>query len=131
MTPSFAKGFESWQSWDTNPLYALLHEPIYAQGGGVACAWAAQRVRDAHFAADFDVLALARAGKPVAFTGEMVFPWFFDDFAALRPYKAAAELLAARTQWGKLYDEKARRLGWGVLCGGLGGGFDGAWGARA
>lgn len=29
MTPAFAKGFESWQSWDSNPLYALMHETIY------------------------------------------------------------------------------------------------------
>lgn len=27
------------------------------------------------------------AGQPVNFTGEMVFPWFFEDFACLRPYK--------------------------------------------
>jgi hypothetical protein len=23
--------FTAWSSWDTNPLYALLHEPIYCQ----------------------------------------------------------------------------------------------------
>ena len=31
-------------AWDTNPLYALLHEAIYCQGGQAA-AWAAHRVR--------------------------------------------------------------------------------------
>lgn len=37
------------------------------------------------------------------FTGEMVFPWMFEDFAALRPYKAAADLLAAKQDWPQLY----------------------------
>ena len=44
------------------------------------------------------------AGRPVQFTGEMVFPWMFEDYACLRPYKAAADLLAARTDWPALYD---------------------------
>jgi hypothetical protein len=34
----------------------------------------------------------------------MVFPWMFEDFAALRPLKAAAELLAAKANWPQLYD---------------------------
>lgn len=37
------------------------------------------------------------------FTGEMVFPWMFDDFACLAPYKEAANLLAAKTDWPALY----------------------------
>ena len=32
-------------AWDSNPLYALLHESIYCQGGGTASNWAAHRVR--------------------------------------------------------------------------------------
>jgi hypothetical protein len=43
------------------------------------------------------------AGKPVLFTGEMVFRWMFEDFAALRPFKAAADLLAAKADWPALY----------------------------
>ena len=35
--------------------------------------------------------------------GEMVFPWMFDDFAALRPLRGAAEALAAREWWSPLY----------------------------
>lgn len=35
--------FDSWMSWDTNPLYALLHESIYCQGA--ASNWSAQRIR--------------------------------------------------------------------------------------
>lgn len=35
--------FDTWMAWDTNPLYALLHESIYCQGA--ASSWAAHRVR--------------------------------------------------------------------------------------
>ena len=43
LTPSFLKAVESWLPWDANPLYALLHEPIYCQGEGPDAAprWAA------------------------------------------------------------------------------------------
>lgn len=33
--------------------------------------WAAQRVRDSHFAAEFDAVRSAREGRPVYFTGEV------------------------------------------------------------
>lgn len=33
--------------WDTNPLYALLHEAAYCQSG--ASNWSAQRIRDQQF----------------------------------------------------------------------------------
>jgi hypothetical protein len=48
-------------AWDTNPLYALLHEAIYCQGA--ASSWAAQRIREQQFAADFDAVAQAQAGE--------------------------------------------------------------------
>lgn len=40
--------------------------------------------------------------------GEMVFPWMFEDFAALRPLKEAAEIVAGDADWPALYD--VRRL---------------------
>ena len=61
------QGVESWFSWDTNPLYAVLHESIYCQGA--PSQWAAQRVRDASFAAAFDAVKAANANLPVMFTG--------------------------------------------------------------
>ena len=36
----------------------------------------------------------------------MVFPWMFDDFAALRPLKAAAQLIAEVEDWPHLYDRE-------------------------
>lgn len=36
--------------------------------------------------------------------GEMVFPWMFEDFAALAPLRGAAEALAKKADWPPLYD---------------------------
>ncbi|MEV8632942.1 alpha/beta fold hydrolase [Streptosporangium sp. NPDC051023] len=76
-----------------NPLYAVLHEPIYAQGA--ATAWAAHRLLPAEFAED---------ALPLLPTGEMIYPWMFDEISALRPFKGAAEILAADSAWPALYD---------------------------
>ena len=40
----------------------------------------------------------------VLLTGEMVYPWYFDQDPALRPLKEVAELLAAKSDWKPLYD---------------------------
>lgn len=77
------------------PLYAVLHESIYAQGE--ATAWAAERVRSAFPAFDPDA-------RDLQFTGEMIFPWMFEDMAELRGFREAAERLAADDDWPALYD---------------------------
>jgi hypothetical protein len=101
--PCFLKSFEQQMPWDTNPLYVLMHESIYCQTGGVS-AWAAHRLRqEPEFKDLFDAEASMTAGRPVYFTGEMVYPWMFDDFASLRPYKAAADIVANKSDWSKLY----------------------------
>ena len=47
---------------------------------------------------------------PVLFTGEMIFPWMFEQYPQLRPLKAAAEILAKKSDWPVLYDvEKLRK----------------------
>ena len=79
--------------WD-RPLYAALHESIYASGPG-ATAWAAEVERGPEF--DGDV-------RPLPFTGEMIYPWMFDEIASLRPFAAVAHALAARTDLPELYD---------------------------
>ncbi len=73
-----------------NPLYALLHESIYCQHE--ASAWSAWRVLAER--PDF----LPNAAEPLL-TGEMVYPWYFDQDPALVPLKPAAQLLAERTGW--------------------------------
>jgi hypothetical protein len=82
------------------PLYALLHEPCYAQGA--ATRWSAQRVR-AEFPA-FDADAAVHGDEPLMFTGEMVYPWALSVDPVLRPLAECAELLAARRSWPALYD---------------------------
>jgi hypothetical protein len=46
-------------------------------------------------------------GKPVLFTGEMIYPWMFDEYEYLQPLKGAAEILAAYERWPDLYDQTA------------------------
>lgn len=78
-----------------NPLYALMHESIYGQGG--ATDWAAQRVLQ-----DFPEFR-PDADEPLL-TGEMVYPWYFEQDAALRPLRNVAWLLAGKSDWKPLYD---------------------------
>jgi hypothetical protein len=73
-----------------NPLYAVVHEACYADGG--VTAWAAERMLPAVFDDDHDL-----------FTGEHVYPWMFEDYGELAPLREAAELVAAQ-EWPPLYD---------------------------
>jgi pimeloyl-ACP methyl ester carboxylesterase len=82
------------------PLYALLHEACYAQGG--ATNWAAHRVR-AEFG-EFDAAAALDGDDPLLFTGEMIYPWMLENDPVLRPLRRAADLLAQRESWPGLYD---------------------------
>jgi pimeloyl-ACP methyl ester carboxylesterase len=82
------------------PLYALLHEPCYAQAA--ATRWSAQRVR-AEFA-EFDPARAVEGDEPLLFTGEMVYPWALSLDPALVPLAECGELLAARQGWPTLYD---------------------------
>ncbi|KAK1412219.1 hypothetical protein QVD17_33279 [Tagetes erecta] len=98
----FLNAFERWLSFDTNPLYALMHESIYCQGA--ASQWAAHRIRAEH-ENKLDAVKAAREGRPVFLTGEMVFPWMFDEIHALKPFKEAANLLAEKKDWPLLYNK--------------------------
>lgn len=97
LTDTFLAEVEAATGFATNPMYAVLQESIYGQASSGATAWAAQRVRD-------DDPAFATSARPLLFTGEMVFPWMFEQVAALRPFRDAAEALAARDDWDDLYD---------------------------
>jgi pimeloyl-ACP methyl ester carboxylesterase len=87
-------------SFAAGPLYALLHEPSYAQG--FATRWAAQRVR-AEFG-QFDPEQAIAGTAPLYFTGEMIYPWMIDADPVLRPLREAASILAERDDWPPLYD---------------------------
>ncbi len=95
----FLRGVENAIPFETNPIYAILHEAIYCQGD--ASRWTAERVR-----AEFPAFALS-PDRPVMFTGEMIYPSMFEDFAYLRPLKEAAHILAEDADWPRLYDVSA------------------------
>jgi pimeloyl-ACP methyl ester carboxylesterase len=97
LTDTFLAEVAAATSFRTNPLYAVLHESIYAQPHTGPTAWAAQAVRD-------DDPAFAPDARPLLLTGEMIYPWMLDEVAALRPFRAAAEALAAWEDWTDLYD---------------------------
>lgn len=88
--------------FDTAPLYALLHEPIYAQG--TAPAWAADRCLAHH--PDFARLPPLDGpdDDPVLFTGEAVSRAMFADFDELRGLADVADRLARFPDWPPLYD---------------------------
>jgi pimeloyl-ACP methyl ester carboxylesterase len=92
-------------SYASAPLYAVVHEACYAQGG--ATRWSAQRIR-AEFGA-FSPAAAVDGDEPLLFTGEMVYPWAFRLDPVLAPLAEAAELLAEKDDWPVLYD--AAQLG--------------------
>ncbi|MFD5213306.1 alpha/beta fold hydrolase [Microbacterium sp. NPDC058345] len=77
-----------------NPLFITLQESIYGAG---PTGWAAQRERDRH-------PEFAESARPLLFTGEMVFPWMFEEIRSLRGFRAGVELLAAREWPIDLYD---------------------------
>jgi pimeloyl-ACP methyl ester carboxylesterase len=96
VNPLFLHQFGQFLDYNTNPLFAVLHESIYCQNS--ASNWAAHRVREQYSQFNYHL------GKDLLFTGEMVYPWMFDQFSQLQPLKEAAELLAAKSDWPALYD---------------------------
>ena len=76
------------------PIYAVLHESIYAQDDRPTN-WAADRLLPPEFGSD---------ESPLLFTGEMIYPWMLQEIDGLQPFAEAADLLASATDWTPLYD---------------------------
>ncbi|MFF1480842.1 alpha/beta fold hydrolase [Streptomyces sp. NPDC058301] len=104
LSDAFQEGVHAALSFAAHPLYAVLHEAIYAQDSRPTD-WSADRVRT-EFPQFSAGKALAGDG-PVLFTGESVHPWHFETDPALHSLRETAELLAARTDWTPLYDPAA------------------------
>jgi len=79
----------------------LLHEAEYCQGK--ASAWSAERIRAEHPELE------TTGGGPVLFTGEMVYPWMFEEYSGLTPFAEAADILARHEGWPLLYDAERLR----------------------
>ncbi|MCL4161034.1 UNVERIFIED_CONTAM: hypothetical protein GTU68_015369, partial [Idotea baltica] len=92
---AFLRGVENRTSFDTNPIYAILHEPIYSQGP--ATNWCAARMHG-------DFPEFGPTASPLFFTAEMIYPWMFQQSAVLSNIAEAAEILAQKADWPQLYD---------------------------
>lgn len=98
------------------PLYAVLHEAIYCDRPGIASNWAAQRVGEKHprsTGTEYAWLwrpAVSALVDKMYFAGEMIYPFHFDTFAELAPFKDVAEQLARCDDWPDLYDRTALAL---------------------
>jgi pimeloyl-ACP methyl ester carboxylesterase len=92
-SPAFLHDVDAALGFARNPLYAILHEASWADGGA-ATHWSAQRM----LPPDYDE-------QPELFTGEHVYPWMFEEYAALAPLRDAAAALAEH-EWPRLYDER-------------------------
>jgi len=96
LNPTFIQRVYSLQAFNSNPIYAILHEAIYSEAS--ATNWSAQRVQDQ--ATGFNW----RHNTPFLFTGEMVLPSVFKELKALQPLAEAAQILATKSDWNPLYD---------------------------
>ncbi len=92
----FLKSLQNLLTFDTNPIYALLHEAIYCQG--FASNWSAERTL-----AEFPEFII-QSNDRFYFTGEMIYPWMFSEYEQLQPLRSTAEILAKYEDWPVLYD---------------------------
>jgi pimeloyl-ACP methyl ester carboxylesterase len=95
LSDTFLRGVDAAVSFAERPLFAVLQEAIY--GHASPTRWAAHRVREEF--PEFD----PSSDHPLL-TGEMIYPWMFDEDPGLVDLRAAAHLLAERTDWPALYD---------------------------
>lgn len=97
LSDMFLAAVQSLTSFAGNPLFAVMQESIYGHGSNGATAWAAQA--EIECLPEFDASA-----RPLMFTGEMMYPWMFEETKLLRPFKDAVNLMAQKTDWSSLYD---------------------------
>lgn len=89
-------------SFESAPLYAVIHESIYG-APGQPTRWSAHRMRE-------EVEGFSEFASPVEdekfyLTGEHIYPWQFDEDPALRPFKGVAGQLAEYDGWSPLYGD--------------------------
>ncbi|MBW4041916.1 MAG: alpha/beta fold hydrolase [Acidobacteria bacterium] len=85
-------------SFADNPLWAALQEAAeYTDDSSGATRWAVQAEHDRH-------PEFAETARPLRFTGEMFYPWMFEEIRLLRPFGPAVHLLQERTDWPARYD---------------------------
>ncbi|KAK7951933.1 Proline iminopeptidase [Apiospora aurea] len=108
-TRATLNSFEQDQGWDNAPIYAMLHEPCWIYGPGIAANWAAERVgktlsRYQWLNKDWAGPQSLKEDEPMYFSGEMVYSFYFDVCGGLKPLKETAQILAEFDKWPPLYD---------------------------
>ena len=71
-SPAFVHDVEQAMTFARNPIYAVLHEACWADGG--ATRWAAERLLPAEY-----------GEQPELLMGEHIYPWLFDEIGGARP----------------------------------------------
>lgn len=104
LTRGTLSAIDSMSAFDDHLLYAIMHEPIYCEGR--APNWSAHRMQQ-----NFPEFSLDRSDstsdeEPVYFTGEMIFPWMFEDYTELRKVQNVANRVAEDSDWPALFDEE-------------------------
>ena len=110
-TRSSLAALETFTPFDTNIIYAVLHEAIYCDGPGYASRWASDRV-----ARNFDAFnwlksssSVLASNEPLYFVGENIFPFHFETYPELIPLQEVAQKLADFDEWPALYNQEQLR----------------------
>ncbi|RBP79142.1 alpha/beta fold hydrolase [Marinomonas rhizomae] len=83
-------------SYHEGPLFAVIHESIYGRPNE-STSWAAQQLRE-------QFSELDKPHSPLMLTGEMIYPWMFEQITSLRSFAEAANALAGYQDYAPLYD---------------------------
>ncbi|KJZ73613.1 hypothetical protein HIM_06946 [Hirsutella minnesotensis 3608] len=105
------QAMETFTQFDTNIVYAIIHEAIYCDGPDRPSAWSAFRVGRAldQFSWLNPDRDCSHDDQPLFFSGEMIFPLHFETYPELIPLRQVAEKLANAADWPRLYDEEQLR----------------------
>jgi pimeloyl-ACP methyl ester carboxylesterase len=101
LSETFLFGVLDAVSFATRPIYAILQEACYCEG--IASGWSAQRIR-----AEYPEFSPEPGTQPL-FTGEMIYPWMFEEDRGLQPLQEAAQILANYDGWPALYNVEQLR----------------------
>lgn len=96
LSDAFLEQVMNLTSYHEGPLFAAIHESIYGQPNK-STNWAAQQLRG-------QWSEFSTPHEPLMLTGEMIYPWMFEQIASLRPFAGAANALADYKDYAPLYD---------------------------
>ncbi|WP_375388601.1 alpha/beta fold hydrolase [uncultured Amnibacterium sp.] len=98
LSDAFLAAAQHATSFADDPLWAALQEAAeYTDDTSGATRWAVQAEHERQ-------PGFAESARPLRFTGEMFFPWMFQEIRLLRPFGPAVEVLQQRSDWPARYD---------------------------